>query len=61
MEKIKEFINTHDDEAINNFTLNDNRYNMKIVKSDHENSTVYHISLNTVDDTNVRVYESLKR
>ena len=61
MEKIKNFINTHDDEAINNFSLNDNRYNMKIVKTDFENSVRYHVSLDTADESNVRVYKIFEK
>jgi hypothetical protein len=58
MEKLKNFINTHNDTQINNFSLNDNRYNMKIVKTITESSVLYHVSLETYDDTNVRIYET---
>ncbi|MEA3498202.1 MAG: hypothetical protein U9R16_03995 [Campylobacterota bacterium] len=53
---VKEFIENSTDIQIDNFSLNDDRYKMKIVNKAGENySTKYYISIETKDDTPVRL------
>ena len=60
MDNIIVYINNSSDEDISNFNLNDNRYKTKIVKKiDEHNITNYHISIQTVDDTPVRLSQSI--
>ena len=60
MNSIILYIKNASDEDINNFNLNDNRYKTKIVKNtDEHNITNYHISIQTVDDTPVRLSQSI--
>lgn len=57
MKKIEDFIRSHSPAQINDFNLTDTRYNMKIITKVENDTTKYHVSLETADDTNVRVYK----
>lgn len=58
---IKKYINEHTIEEIENFDLNDTRFSMKLVKYEENNETKYHIYLETVDDTHIRLYDSISK
>lgn len=61
MKKIEDFIKSHTKQQINDFNLTDTRYNMQIVTKNENNKTKYHVSLETVDGTNVRVYKIFEK
>ncbi len=52
---IKNYILSHENNEINNVTLEDERYNLSIIKQDENNSTVYYISVETKDNTPIRL------
>ena len=43
--KIKEYIQTHNDTDLTSFDLNDNRFDLKIIKVDENNQTFYKVKL----------------
>ncbi len=56
MDNIIVYINNSTEEDINSFNLNDDRYEVKIIKKvDEDNLTKYYITIETVDDTPVRL------
>ena len=58
MDSIIVYINNSSDEDINNFNLNDDRYEVKILKKvDEDNLTKYYITIQTVDDTPLRFFQ----
>lgn len=60
MDNIVLFIKNSTPEEISNFELNDNRFETKIIKNTDENNiTKYHISIQTIDDTPVRLNQSI--
>ena len=60
MDNLILYIKSSSNDEINSFNLNDNRYEMKIIKKiDEHNSTNYHISIKTVDDTPIRLSQSI--
>ena len=56
---IKEYIMIHSQEEIENFNLSDKRFNLSITPTTDNNITNYHISINTKDDTNIRIYSTI--
>ncbi len=56
---VKEYIITHTQEEIDNFKLNDKRFNLTIVPIKDNNITTYSISINTKDVTNIRIHSTL--
>ncbi len=52
---IKKYIETHNESEIDSFTLDDNRYTLNIIPQDENGTKVYYLSLETVDDTPVRL------
>lgn len=48
MSDIKKFIATSTDDEISNFSLNDNRFNVKIIKIDDINSSIYYFSIEAI-------------
>ncbi len=56
---IKEYITTHTQEEITNFNLNDTRFNLIITPTYDNNITTYNISINTKDNTNIRIYSTI--
>lgn len=60
MDNIIVYINNSSDDDINSFNLNDDRYEVKINKNiDEHNLTKYYITIQTVDDTPVRLSQSI--
>ncbi len=60
MDNIIVYINNSTEEDINSFNLNDDRYETKIIKNvDEHNLTKYYITIQTVDDTPVRLSQSI--
>jgi hypothetical protein len=57
---IKKYISSHSKEEIKNFNLSDERFNISIKSiEENNNTTTYHISINTKDNTNIRIYSML--
>jgi hypothetical protein len=61
MKYIKNYIKTHTISQINNLSLNDNRFNIQLIKYEENNQTKYHIYLKTVDETTVSLYASINK
>ena len=60
---IKKYINAHTIEEIDNFDcndLNDSRFKA-ICKKDEDDNKTYHIYINTVDGTHIRLYDSISK
>ncbi len=55
MKYIKNYIQTHTKEDITQFTLDDKRFQVDIIGQKENNQTIYNISIQTIDDTNVRI------
>lgn len=60
IDNIKEFIKNNDEIAINNFktTWNDTRFFIEIVKDD-TNSSLYYITLETTDNSHIRLSQKI--
>lgn len=61
LDKTENFIKSNTLEEISNFTLTDSRYNMKIITTRQNDKTLYHVSIETSDDTNIRVYKTISK
>jgi hypothetical protein len=59
LEYIKNYIIINNETQIDNFILNDDRYQLKIVKKNENNDEVYYISLKTADDTPIRLSDKV--
>lgn len=60
IDKINEYVKTHDDIQIKNFkdSWSDDRFEIDIVK-DENNSSIYYTSINTVDQSHVRLSQKI--
>ena len=58
-EYIKKFIENNSIEDIENFNLQDNRYDTTIVKRVESNTTIFYISIKIKDDTPVRLSDKI--
>lgn len=59
MDYIKDFINTKSKYEIDNFSLDDDRFNLELIKKDEDNKTIYYIYLNTKDKTPIRLSQTI--
>ncbi len=59
LEYIKEYIENHNESEIDNFTLDDNRYTLNIMPKDENGTKVYYFSLETIDDTSIRLSDKV--
>ena len=59
LEYIKTYISSHSATEIDNFILEDDRYNLDIVKKDENSKTTYYIKLNTIDDTPITLSDKV--
>ena len=53
------FINTKSKYEIDNFSLDDDRFNLELIKKDEDNKTIYYIYLNTKDKTPIRLSQTI--
>lgn len=58
LKHIEQMVKNSTNEQIDNFSLNDTRYNVTIKQND-TNSSIYFVSVETKDDTPVRVYKKI--
>ncbi len=58
---IKEYITTHTKEEIENLNLSDARFNLIITPKNDNNLTIYNISIQTNDDTTIRICSSISK
>lgn len=56
---LEKFILNHNHTQISNYSLNDSRYNFKIIKKQIDTNTTYYISIETTDDTNIRLFKKV--
>ncbi len=56
---IKEYIATNTPEEINNLNLNDTKFDLTITPKEDNNITTHHITIETKDDTNIRLYSTV--
>ena len=56
---IKKYIINHTNSDINNFILNDNRFDLRIDSEDINSSKKYHIHLKTVDEMHISIYDNV--
>lgn len=56
---IKKYIISHRSVQIENFTLNDKRFGVDIVSKDENSTTVYYISIATLNDTPIRLSDKI--
>jgi len=59
LDYIKNYISSHSEIEIDDFTLNDDRYILNIVKKDVNGTISYYIGLNTSDDTPIRLSDKV--
>lgn len=59
LKNLEEYIETHTAQEINSISLDDSRFDMKIVSQSENNTTKYYISVETKDDTPVRVLSTV--
>ena len=59
LDYIKSYISSHNETEISSFILDDDRYNLNIVKKDVNSSVVYYIGLKTNDDTPIRLSDKV--
>ena len=57
----KEYINTHTQNEIDSFKLEDTRFNLQVISNQENNQTIYTIIINTVDDTTIRAYSTITK
>lgn len=60
LKKIEDKIAISSNSEIDNLTLNDNRYNMKILKKQENNTTMYHVSIASKDEP-IRLYKIIEK
>ena len=59
LSNITKYIKTHTKEEINTIGLDDDRFDLLIVEKNENNNTKYYISIKSVDDTTVRVLNTI--
>ncbi len=59
MDYIKKYIKSHTQNEIDTFILNDMRFKTKIISQNENNQTIYHISIKTINDTEIRICSKL--
>ena len=59
MYSIKKFILNNDEETIDSYKLNDERFYLEIKKEDINETIKYHIYLKTKDNSHISSYESI--
>lgn len=59
LDYIKEYITNNSEENIDSFILDDERYIVSINKKSETNSTVYYLSIETSDDTHIRLSDKI--
>ena len=58
---IKKYINAHSIQDINTFECSDDKFKIELIKYEENNQTKYHIYINTVDGTHIRLYDSISK
>ena len=59
LDYIKEYVTNNSEENIDSFVLYDERYIISINKKNESNTTVYYLSVETSDDTHIRLSDKI--
>jgi hypothetical protein len=59
LNNVVQYIQTHNENEIQNISLDDDRFELEIVSKNDNNTTVYYVSIKTKDDTHVRVLSTI--
>lgn len=59
MDYVKDFIVNNDENTINDFVLEDERFDLNISKKVDSNKTTYYINLETIDESEIRLSQKI--